>query len=137
MIFNARKGIFFIKLITVLETVVMKIDLTRDPKLLTEAWINAFGQWSKALLKYMYGKDTKVIANLNEDEQSLKFIIRGEQKDVKAYATALFAEKDYLEAYAQFGKDHPMTNKQRIVLDQAVGDFENKTGITWPFKDED
>jgi hypothetical protein len=115
----------------------MKIDLTRDPRLLTEAWISAFGEWSKALLKYMYGKDTKVIANLNEDEQSLKFIIRGEQKDVKAYAVALFAEKDYLEAYAQFGKDHPMTNKQRIVLDQAVGDFENKTGITWPFKDED
>ena len=114
----------------------MKIDLTRDPKLLTEAWISAFGEWSKALLKYMYGKDTKVIANLNEDEQSLKFIIRGEQKDVKAYATALFAEKDYLEAYAQFGKDHPMTNKQRGLLQKAVQKFEDKTGIRWPFVDE-
>ena len=114
----------------------MKIDLTRDPKLLTEAWMSAFGEWSKALLKYIYGKDTKVIANLNEEAQSLKFIIRGEQKDVKAYARALFAEKDYLEAYAQFGKDHPMTNKQRAVLDQAVQQFEAKTGIRWPFSDE-
>ena len=85
----------------------------------------------------MYGKDVNMVANLNEEEQSLKFIIRGEFKDVKAYAKALFAEKDYLEAYAQFGKDHPMTNKQRIVLDQAVQDFENKPESRGPFKDED
>ena len=114
----------------------MKIDLTRDPKLLTEAWLNALGHWSKTLLKYIYGKDVDMVANLNEEEQSLKFTIRGELKDVKAYAVAILAEKEYLEAYAQFGKDHPMTNKKRIILDQAVQDFVNKTGIAWPFKDE-
>jgi hypothetical protein len=47
-------------------------------------------------------------------------------EDVKSYANAIMAEKDYLEAYAQFGKDHPMTNKHRIVLDQAVQDFEKQ-----------
>ena len=46
------------------------------------------------------------------------------------------AEKNYLEAYSQFGKEHPMTTKQRVILDQAVQQFELKTGITWPFVDE-
>lgn len=115
----------------------MKIDLTRDPRLLTESWMKMFGAWNKTLLKYIYGKDVNMVANLNEEEQEFKFVIRGEVEDVKSYANAIMAEKDYLEAYAQFGKDHPMTNKHRIVLDQAVQDFESKTGITWPFKDED
>ena len=114
----------------------MKIDLTRDPRLLTESWMKAFGAWNKTLLKYIYGKDVNMVANLNEEEQEFKFVIRGEVEDVKSYANAIMAEKNYLEAYAQFGKEHPMTNKHRIVLDQAVQDFESKTGITWPFKDE-
>ena len=114
----------------------MKIDLTRDPRLLTESWMKAFGAWNKTLLKYIYGKDVNTIANLNENEQELKFVIRGDVQDIKSYANAIMAEKNYLEAYSQFGKDHPMTNKQRVVLDQAVQQFEAKTGIRWPFSDE-
>ena len=112
------------------------IDFTRNSKLLTESWMKAFGAWNKTILKYIYGKDVDMVANLNE-ENSLNFVIRGEVEDVKAYAAAIMAEKEYLEAYTQFGKDHPMTTKQRIVLNQAVQNFEQKTGITWPFVDED
>jgi hypothetical protein len=113
------------------------IDFTRNPKLLTESWLKAFGAWNKTLLKYVYGKDVDMIANLNEDENSLKFVIRGEVEDVKSYANAIIAEKNYLEAYAQFGKEHPMTTKHRVILDQAIQQFEQKTGITWPFVDEE
>jgi hypothetical protein len=98
--------------------------------------MKAFGAWNKTILKYIYGKDVDMVANLNE-ENSLNFVIRGEVEDVRAYANAIMAEKEYLEAYTQFGKDHPMTTKQRIVLNQAVQNFEQKTGITWPFVDED
>lgn len=112
------------------------IDFTRNSKLLTESWMKAFGAWNKTILKYIYGKDVDMVANLNE-ENSLNFVIRGEVEDVRAYANAIMAEKEYLEAYTQFGKDHPMTTKQRIVLNQAVQNFEQKTGITWPFVDED
>lgn len=112
------------------------IDFTRNSKLLTESWMKAFGAWNKTILKYIYGKDVDMVANLNE-ENSLNFVIRGEVEDVRAYAAAIMAEKEYLEAYTQFGKEHPMTTKQRIVLNQAVQNFEQKTGITWPFVDED
>ena len=57
--------------------------------------------------------------------------------DIKSYANAIMAEKNYLEAYTHFGKDHPMTTKQKVILDQSIQNFEQKTGITWPFVDEE
>ena len=53
---NAREGIFFIKLFIISE-IIMKIDFTRNPRLLTEGWLSAFGEWNKTILKYIYGKD--------------------------------------------------------------------------------
>lgn len=114
----------------------MVIDLTTDKKLLNESWLNNFGEWNKFLLNYIYGKDAKDFYMINEEEQDIKFKVRGTVKDIKAYADAIMAEKEYLEKYAQFGKDHPMTNKQRIYLNQAVDKFEKTTGIRWPFTDE-
>jgi hypothetical protein len=113
------------------------IDLTKKNQL-NESWLRMIGSWSKTLLRQMFGKDFNLNMSLKEEEadNKLQFVIRGEVEDIKAYADALFAEKNYLEAYSQFGKEHPMTNKQRIVLDQAVQQFESKTGIKWPFSDE-
>lgn len=114
------------------------IDLTKK-KQLNESWLRMIGSWSKTLLRQVFGKDFALNMSLKEEEadNKLKFIIRGEAEDIKAYADALFMEKEYLEAYAQFGEDHPMTNKQRGLLDQAVQKFESKTGIRWPFTDEE
>lgn len=114
----------------------MIIDFTRNPALLTESWLNNFGEWNKFMLRYIYGKDTKDIYTINEEEQEIKFKIKGTVADIKAYANAIISEKEYLENYSQFGKDHPITNKRRIVLKQAVQKFEMTTGITWPFEDE-
>lgn len=112
------------------------IDLS-DRIILKETWMETFGSWSKSLLKMMYGDDVKVIANLNEeDAEGPKFIIRGKQKDVKSYAQAIVAEKNYLDSYSQFGKEHFQTVKAREELSTAVQNFENTTGLKWPFKDE-
>ncbi len=113
------------------------IDLTKKNQL-NESWLRMIGSWSKTLLRQMFGKDFALNMTLKEEEvdNQLKFIIRGEAEDIKAYADALFAEKNYLEAYSQFGREHPMTNKHRTVLDQAVQQFQQKTGIKWPFTDE-
>ena len=113
------------------------IDFTKK-KQLNESWLRMIGSWSKSLLRQMFGKDFSLSMSLKEEEadNKLKFIIRGEAEDIKAYADALFMEKQYLEAYSQFGKDHPMTSKQRGLLQVAVQKFEDKTGIRWPFDDE-
>ena len=125
------------------------LDLTNKKQLLTESWLAWFGEWNKEFLKYMYGKDVKMTAELgahkmlgnlmkeeDEDAPKLKFIIRGEVEDVKAYSRAIMAEKEYLDHFIRYGEDHPQAQKSKEKLDQAVGNFEQTTGITWPFKDE-
>ena len=125
----------------------MVIDFTKK-KLLTESWLKMFGEWNKEFLKYVYGKDVKMQAQLgahnilgklmeeDEDGQKLKFVIRGEQQDVEAYAIAIFAEKEYLDDYIAHGEDHPQSHKSKEKLNQAIDHFEQTTGITWSFKDE-
>jgi hypothetical protein len=129
----------------------MKIDFTNKKQLLTESWLQWFGEWNKEFLKYVYGKDVNMVANLGADKmltnlvkeqdseegQKLKFVIRGEVEDVKAYSKAIMAEKKYLDHFVHYGADHPQSLKSKELLDQAVSHFEQTTGITWPFKDED
>tara|TARA_A200000159_G_C7300523_1_gene329896 strand:- start:453 stop:905 length:453 start_codon:yes stop_codon:yes gene_type:complete len=129
------------------EVIVMEIDFTKK-KLLTESWLKGFATWNKTLLKYMYGKDVNMVATLGNmnnpiqfkegegEKESLKFTIRGEEEDVRAYAQAITAEKEYLDLFVKHGADHPQSQKAKEKLDQAVGAFEQTTGITWPFKDE-
>ena len=114
------------------------IDLS-ERKLLKETWMEMLGSWSKSLLKMMYGDDVQVVANVNEEENSSgpKFIIRGKHKDVKSYAMAIVAEKNYLDAYSQYGNEHMQTAKAREELNTATQNFENTTGLLWPFKDEE
>ncbi len=122
----------------------------KNKQLLKESWLKAWGEWNKTLLRYMYGDDVKMMAKLKEpslgdlmkedDEEEgpkLKFSITGKKKDVKAYAAAIMAEKNYLDAYMEHGREHLQTVKTRELLNQAVTEFEGTTGIMWPFKDEE
>jgi|TARA_R100000388_G_C7221862_1_gene149451 hypothetical protein len=122
------------------------VDLRKENILLQEAGIlSALGSWTKSILKHMYGKDTKMVGNvslsdlskmLTEDDEP-NFIIRGKYRDVKAYASAIVREKEYLDAYSEYGKDHPQTAKARANLRPAVAEFESATGLKWPFVDEE
>jgi hypothetical protein len=129
------------------EVITMKLDFTKK-KLLTESWMKTFGEWNKTLLKYMYGKDVNMVATLGNvsmpfgfkegegEKETLKFSIRGEEEDVRAYAQAITSEKEYLDLFIKYGEEHPQSQKAKEKLDQAVANFEQITGITWPFKDE-
>lgn len=112
------------------------IDLEKAKKRLNETADEALGWWTKQLLKYMYGDDVKMIANLNEENKA-NFTIKGQYKDVKAYAKAVASQKEFLDAYVEFGTSHPQTAKRRAELRGDVQHFENVTGLQWPFRDED
>ena len=123
------------------------VDLTKKGTL-NESVLRMIGSWTKTILRHMYGKDTKMVGNvtlgdagklINEDEEEAEepnFIIRGRYRDVKAYASAIVKEKEYLDAYSEYGKDHPQTAKARANLRPAVAEFESATGIKWPFVGE-
>ena len=113
------------------------IDLEKAKVTLNETWNEMLGSWTKTLLKYMYGKDVNVVANLNEEESSTKFKITGKYQDVKSYAKAIVSEKEFLDAFKEFGEGHPQTNMKREEVRNHVADFQRITGLEWPFKDED
>ena len=114
------------------------IDLERAKTTLNETYDEALGWWTKTLLRYMYGDDINVVANLNEEEQTTtKFKITGKYQDVKSYAIAVGSEKEFLDAFKEFGEGHPQTMAKRQELRNSVADFERITGLKWPFKDED
>lgn len=117
-----------------------EIDFTKK-RLLKENWMRAMASWNKTLLKYMYGDDVVITADISQlketEDNKLKFVIRGEEVDVRAYAQAIVAEKNYLDDFIKYGAEHPKSQKTKELLDQAVDHFEQTTGITWPFKDEE
>jgi hypothetical protein len=123
----------------------MKLDLTNKKQLLTESWMRAFADWNKTFLKYLYGNDVTMTADLkahqslkeDDEGQKLKFVIRGEVEDVKAYSQAIMAEKEYLDHFIHYGAEHPRSQKSKELLDQAIANFEEVTHIIWPFKDEE
>jgi hypothetical protein len=129
------EGIFFEKLF--IENggySVLVIDLQKKKTQLNETWDEALGWWTKELLKYMYGDDVKMRANLNEeDEEGSKFTIIGEYEDVKSYSTAVVKQKEYLDAYTKFGPGHPQEIKAKNALNDATEEFEQITGMRWPF----
>jgi len=134
---DALKGHFFMQTIYDKEKMrMLVIDLERAKYTLNETWSEMLGSWTKTLLKYMYGKDVKMVANLNEENKT-KFSIKGQYKDVKAYAKAVAAQKEFLDAYIEFGTEHPQTEKKRTELRADVQHFESVTGLQWPFRDED
>jgi hypothetical protein len=111
------------------------LNLTRKHTL-NESMLKAWGAWNKTLLRYIYGNDTNVVANLNEEpSEGLEFKITGEYEDVKAYAQAIKLEADYLRSYIDDGKDAEITKSIKADLDQASEAFVQKTGLPWPFKD--
>ena len=114
---------------------VFEIDFSKK-KQLNESLLKWWGFWNKKLLKYIYGDDTNIVANLNEENgDSVHFSIKGEYEDVKSYAMALKAESDHLRAYIDHGKNSPETKKAKETADKTSKDFTNKTGLPWPFKD--
>ena len=104
----------------------------------------------QTLLKKMYGQDVNMYAKLpgvgdfakmfkeeeGDIENSVKYIVRGDKKDLKVYADALFAEKLFRPVFTLWRRPYADGKSKRGAA-SAVSKFESQTGITWPFTDED
>tara|TARA_Y100001963_G_C6493000_1_gene314301 strand:+ start:243 stop:566 length:324 start_codon:yes stop_codon:yes gene_type:complete len=104
-----------------LAPIVIDLSKAKENKL-DESFLVTFGWAVKKLLKAVLG------------DISLPVHLKGNPADVRSFVGALGAEKNYIKDYKNFGLDNPRTYKSKATLDTAVGKFERKTGIKWPFK---
>ena len=97
------------------------IDLTNGNKL-DEGFLRMFGFWTKKILERMFGGN------------ALPVQIKGNKRDVAAFAKTIGKEKKYMDSIRRFGLDNPKTFKNKSKLERSVSDFTRKTGLKWPFK---
>lgn len=91
-------------------------------KQLNESFLAMFGGWVEHILKAMFGG------------LDIPVKIRGEEREVQSFATAIASEKRYIDVAKKYGLDHPSTYKSKAQLDAASKSFERETGLKWPFK---
>ena len=89
---------------------------------LDESFLAMFGFGIKKLLKAVLG------------DFSIPVHLKGNPADVRSFLSTLGAEKNYIQDIKNFGLSNPRTYRSKSTLDSAVGGFERKTGIQWPFK---
>jgi hypothetical protein len=89
---------------------------------MNESFLAMFGGWVEHILKAMFG-------GLN-----IPVNVRGSDREVQAFATALGREKRYIDVAKRYGLDHASTYRSKAQLDSAAKNFQRETGIKWPFK---
>ena len=104
-----------------LATITIDFDVLRKQKL-DESFLAMFGGWVEHILGAMFGN------------RVLPLVVKGSQREVESFASALGGEKSYLDAVKRYGLDHPTTYKNKSKLDNAIKGFEKETGLKWPFK---
>ena len=101
--------------------IIIDLEKVKQNKL-DESFLVTFGWAIKKLLKAVLG------------DVSLPVHLKGNPSDVQSFLGALGAERSFIQDYKNFGLDNPHTFKSQAALDTAVGKFERKTGIKWPFE---
>jgi len=87
---------------------------------LNESFMATFGITLKQLMKKMFGGE------------KVPIIVKGNPRQIRAFAKAMVREKDYYKVYKKYGLDDPRTYRSKYRLKRAIHDFERKTGMKWP-----
>lgn len=89
---------------------------------LNEGFIATFGITLKKLMMKMFGGE------------KVPIIVKGNPREIRAFAKALVHEKNYYKVYKKYGLNSPKTYRSKYRLKRAIHDFERKTGMKWPLK---
>lgn len=96
-----------------------EINLSEGEQM-NESFLKMFAGGVEMLLKYMFGG------------KKPKVSIKGSDKELRTFASALGNEKKYLDAIRKYGLDDPKTYQHKHKLQGAISKFERTTGIKWP-----
>jgi hypothetical protein len=90
---------------------------------LNESSLESFASLIESLLRRMFNKDNTLVS------------IKGSKEDVQLFSETLVREKKYLESIREYGINNPKTCESKIMLDDAVKNFQETIGVPWPFKE--
>lgn len=105
-----------------MDEIVIDLSSARD-KELNESFLSTLGYFAEIALKRMFGYDFAIPVK-----------VKGTQSEINSFMGALKREKSYMEAYKKYGLADSKTLNNKHLLDKAVSNFENATGLKWPFK---
>lgn len=100
-----------------------EIKLAHSSKKLNESYADIVAFWISAMMDMISRQDT-----------NKSFQLKGSKEELGSLLHVIGLEKRYLNTAISIGLDKPQTKKVKAILDSAITDFENKTGIKWPFK---
>ena len=90
---------------------------------LNELFLRSFGKAVQWMMGAMFGEDSGIPVK-----------IKGSKKEINSFARTIGKEKKYMKTAAKYGLNNPKTYKDKYALRKAAADFQNTTGIKWPFK---
>jgi hypothetical protein len=105
-----------------LQPIIIDLDELKEKKL-EESFLAMFGGLVKMVLTRMFGSG--VTSNIK---------IKGNKRDVMNFGHAVTREAKYMRAIKKHGLNDPRTYKNKVKLQRAVTNFEQSTGLKWPFK---
>ena len=79
-------------------------------------------------------KNKQVIMKRMFGGSEIPVSVKGNPRDVSAFAKAIGNEKSYIDTAKKHGLHDPRTYKSKSLLKKATNSFERVTGIKWPFK---
>ena len=82
----------------------------------------------------MFGWAIEKILGRMFDGGSLPVKIKGNPKEISAFAQTIGRDKKYMQAVAKYGLNDPRVYKDKFKLRKAIANFERTTGIKYPFK---
>lgn len=100
---------------------VFDLDKLKENRL-NESYVRMYGNWVKMILGALLGNF------------SIPVTVKGSEKDVLAFASALNSEARYLKAAQKYGLTDNRTYSVKSTLESSIKKFEKETGLIWPFK---
>ena len=124
-----------------LTSIVVDLGHARQNSDINESFLSMFGGAVKEMLRRMFGdvptpeQIERLKALLQESRSpSPEIVIKGTPCEIDALKQALSAEKEYILSYVNNGVTHQETMGKKHILDDAVRNFEETTGLKWPIR---
>jgi hypothetical protein len=102
---------------------VFDIEMLKEQKeVLNEGFFDMFRSWVKFILQTVLG------------DFSIPVSVKGNPREVEAFAKAIQGEKGYIDSIKRYGLNNKATYNSRSNLAKSIKGFERETGLQWPFK---